>query len=88
MKYLLNTVQYAQYFASKYLKWTFEKKSYEIWSIKYVAGMKYLLNAVQQETFETCHMKSGPPTILFGCTIYLARCGNQKSLRRTLKKIA
>ena len=31
------------YFASKYLKQAFEKKSPEIGSIKYVAGMKYFL---------------------------------------------
>ena len=35
------------YFASKYLKQTFEKKPYEIGSIKYGLVMKNLLNMVQ-----------------------------------------
>ena len=35
------------YFASIYLKRTFDKKSYEIGSIRYDPGIKYLLNKVQ-----------------------------------------
>ena len=35
------------YFASKHLKWTFENKSQETGYIKYVPGMKYLLNSAQ-----------------------------------------
>ena len=46
MKYSLNTIQYVQYFASKYLKRTFKKKSYEMGSIKYGPGMRFLLNMV------------------------------------------
>ena len=36
IKYLLNTVQYVQWFASKYLKRTFENNSQVIRSIKFV----------------------------------------------------
>ena len=35
------------YFASKYLKRTFEKKPYEFRSIKYGLVLRYLLNTVQ-----------------------------------------
>ena len=35
------------YFASKYLKRTFEKKSIEIQFIRYGPGIKYLLNTAQ-----------------------------------------
>ena len=56
MKYLLNAVKYAQIFAFKYLKRTFQQsqcnrlptKSHVIGSMRYGPGMKYLLNTVQQ----------------------------------------
>ena len=57
------------YFAFKYLKRTFEKKSHEIGYIKFGLGMKYLLNTVQygqycaskdlKRTFGKTHVKSG-----------------------------
>ena len=67
MKYLLNTVQYLQYFAWKYLKRTFEKQPHEIGPIDQGPGMKYSLNTVQyvqyfapnhlKRTCEKSHMK-------------------------------
>ena len=59
-------------FASKYLKRTFENKSYEIVSIKYVPGMKYLLDTVYlvqyfaslKQAFEKGHMKLGPSNMV------------------------
>ena len=53
MKYLLKTVQYDQYFAFKYLKQTFEKKSHKIGFIKYGPGMKYLLKTIQYDQYFT-----------------------------------
>ena len=43
MKYLLNTVQQELYFASKYLKWTFEKSH-----VKSVLSNMVLVRSVQQ----------------------------------------
>ena len=61
-------------FASKYLKWTFEKRSYEIGFINYGHVMKYLLNMAQhvlyfaskylKRTFEKIQIKSGPPNMV------------------------
>ena len=94
MKYLLNTVQQVQHFAStylefripivqhfasKYFKRTFREKSHEIGSIRYVAGMKYLLNMVQQETFEKIRIKLGPSNVVFRCTIYLTSSSRWQS---------
>ena len=41
--YMNNTL----YFTSKYLKWSFEKKSYEIGFIKHGPALKFLLSTVQ-----------------------------------------
>ena len=46
MRYLLNMVLLVQYFASEYLKRTFEKQLDEIGSIKYVVSLKYSLYTV------------------------------------------
>ena len=43
-----------KYFAPKYLKETFEEKSYDIRPIKSDPGMKYLVNMIQQIEYFAC----------------------------------
>ena len=72
MKYLLCAIQNVLYFASKYLKWSFEK--YHMKSGPSDMVLVYLLNTVQQVqyfaskylkwTFKKRHMKSGQSNVV------------------------
>ena len=60
MRYVLKTANYIQYFAPENLRQTFEKKSYEVGSVKDGPGVKYLSNMVQQVHYFASKYSNGP----------------------------